>query len=72
MGPSNMGNPVEDPFCLYCPHKTENARHVLIECIRFTEQSTEVPFENSDRDLNRALPYSYTYGNNGALLLRLL
>ena len=33
---------VEDPFYLYCPDKIENARHVLLECIRFTEQRTKI------------------------------
>ena len=33
---------VEDPFCLYCPDKTENARHVLLEFIRFTKQRTKI------------------------------
>ena len=35
---------VEDPFCLYCPHtrKTENARHVLLECIHFTEHRANI------------------------------
>ena len=33
---------VEDPFCLHCPHKTENARHVLLECMRFTGERTKI------------------------------
>ena len=33
---------VEDHFCLYCPYKTEYARLILLECIRFTEQRTKI------------------------------
>ena len=33
---------VEDLFCLYCLHKTKNVRHVLLECIRFTEQRRKI------------------------------
>jgi len=29
---------VEDPDCLYCKGKPENARHVLTECRRFIEE----------------------------------
>ena len=33
---------VEDRFCLYCPHIIENARHALMEYIRFTEERTQI------------------------------
>ena len=28
---------VDTPFCLFCPEKVENARHILTECIRFDD-----------------------------------
>ena len=33
---------LEKPFCLYYPHRIENARHDLMECIRFKEKRTKI------------------------------
>ena len=46
---------IEDAFCLYCPHRIENARHAQMECIRFTAERTKIKALLNDELTARAL-----------------
>ena len=46
---------IEYPFCLYCRHKIQNARHALMEYIRFTEERTKIEALLNDELIPRVL-----------------